>query len=309
MPRILLILLASLICLTPASAKPSLLQRGFAVTRDVVFLIQPTEVAKLALFDERGKWITSVGTEEPNQPDSIIAPVELVTDSGGLCYVLDQFGPSVIVVGHDGKVLRRWGARGDEPGQMRQPIDFGLDSHNILWVLDPGRKAIIKFDTSGRFLSEVLLGTDSLRDLAWSNCIAVGPEGDFAVIADQPEGDILRNVRFFDAFGVAGAQWTLGKIAESGEIQDALLRADGSLLFADTQAAAGGAYRGAIYRFTGSGDYDQRWMLEEPRTGRSFTPVRIKQLGGVLYVLTQTNVVCRLDETGAIVQTWGAGEL
>ncbi|HYE80311.1 MAG TPA: hypothetical protein VEI97_20230 [bacterium] len=293
----------------PVDGASSSSNLGFAVGDEVLYLIQPTEEAKIALFDAQGKWITSAGTEEPGQPDSILAPVELLTDAGGNCYVLDQFGPSIVVVSPEGRVLRRFGTRGFDKGQMRQPVDFGIDGTGTIYVLDLGREVVLRFNTAGHMLGEVDLDPEDTLDIHWSKAIGVGSEGDFVLAADDPDPTVLRKLNHFDKYGDLESTLTLGKIEGVGQITDVAILPDGGLLFTDSQPLQGRSYTGAVYRVTPSGDFGGRVFIKDPIRGARYSPVRAKAVGDRLFVLTSTNLVCQVDLEGNVLLTWGAGEL
>lgn len=303
----LLLLLAAWLCGPAVAATNNV---GFALSEEVIYLIQPTEEQKLALLDWNGKWLMSIGSEEPNQPDTLIAPVELVTDAAGNCFVLDQFGPAILHVTREGRVIRRWGERGFDRGQMRKPVDFALDDHGKLYVLDLGREAVLRFSTAGVFLDEIALDAENTDKLSWSTCIAVEPEGQFLLVADAPgvEG-LLRTLSRFSASGDRLGQLTIAKVDAMGSITDIALMPEGQLVFVDHQQGTGSAYTGALYRFTSLADMESRIFLTDLERGRRFSPVRVKVWRGAMYALTQTNLLVRVSADGRIERSWGAGEL
>lgn len=297
--------------LWPSAAEAAMAQkRGFALTEEVIYLLQPSEDQKLAILDWNGKWLKSAGTEEPQQPDTLLAPVELLTDAAGNCYVLDQFGPSIIVFNSQGQALRRWGTRGFERGEMRQPVDFGLDDLGQLYVLDLGREAVLRFSTWGDFIDEIALDAATTAKLHWSTAIAVASDGTFYLVADQPgvEG-LLRTLTRYSAGGDRTGQLTVAKADAMGTITDLAVLPEGKLLFVDHQSGTGSSYSGALYLFSSLASLEWRHFLSDPQRGRRYSPVRVKVFNGATYALTSTNLVVRVGEAGVVERSWGAGEL
>lgn len=78
-----------------------------------------------------------------------IADFEL--DSDGLLYVLQQKAAVIEVFTPEGRLLRRIARRGSGPGELVQPVQFGI-VRDTIWVVDGGTRRMSLFRRDGKFL-------------------------------------------------------------------------------------------------------------------------------------------------------------
>ena len=72
---------------------------------------------------------------------------------GNLMYVCDMKDKEIEVWDrNDGKFLRTFGGKGDEPGKFVWPSYVALDAQGNIYVTDQGHFCIQKFDPSGKFI-------------------------------------------------------------------------------------------------------------------------------------------------------------
>lgn len=108
--------------------------------------------ARVNVYDRAG---TSLGswTLSPGPPDDPPSPRGIATDRQGNVYVcaararIDVFSP-------EGALLRSWGQAGTGPGQLFEAFDVGVASDDTVFVADPFRRVVLRFDKMGTFAGE-----------------------------------------------------------------------------------------------------------------------------------------------------------
>jgi hypothetical protein len=78
-------------------------------------------------------------------------------DEAGRIWLLSGYAPHVQLYGEDGRLESGFGARGEGPGELRDPGYLMGAPHRagVVEVWDPGSRRINRYDTLGTFLSEV----------------------------------------------------------------------------------------------------------------------------------------------------------
>jgi len=80
----------------------------------------------------------------------LLNPIKVRARADGRVLVLDFGDRSVKEYAPDGRFLRKYGrGKGQGPGEMMNPTDFGVGPNGEVWVLDPGQARIQVFAESG----------------------------------------------------------------------------------------------------------------------------------------------------------------
>jgi len=97
---------------------------------------------------------------------------ELRVDLNKDLIFLDRKGCQILIFDNNGNFLRRFGRKGEGPGEFKFPISITIDNNNI-FVLDFSLKRISKFDKNKGFINSFIIS--SAHEPAWS--IKVNSEG------------------------------------------------------------------------------------------------------------------------------------
>lgn len=80
-------------------------------------------------------------------------------DDAGNIYLLDIFGAIVTVYDKDGKIIAKFGKKGQGPGEFGNPVCLALSKNKRIHVLDRSTKTVQIFDLNGNPLDHQLLGS------------------------------------------------------------------------------------------------------------------------------------------------------
>lgn len=117
-------------------------------------------------------------------------------NSTGEIWVTETGAHRISVFSPDGRVLRRYGQRGNHPGEFNFPTGITSDDQGKVYVVDAMNFRIQVFDSNGKFLTCFGEAGDSTGRFARPRGIAVDGEGNIYVT------DLLmNNVQVFDIRG------------------------------------------------------------------------------------------------------------
>lgn len=147
-------------------------------------------------------------------------PIALAVDQHGRFYIVDAGAHSIIVLDHDGRVLRRWGGQGNDVGEFRFqrpgpcvnygfgvcPPDLGggiaVDGQGSVYVADYGNHRVQQFDVTGRFLRAWGREGSDPGALRLPSGIAVDEQGRLFVVDSGNH-----RVQVFDSLGALLTWW------------------------------------------------------------------------------------------------------
>lgn len=78
-------------------------------------------------------------------------------DAAGRLHVLDTEAHEVTSWAGDGRLIRRFGSRGDGPGEFRTPRGAYVFRDGTVAVLDIGHRALVTFDSAGQYVENFRL--------------------------------------------------------------------------------------------------------------------------------------------------------
>ncbi len=91
-------------------------------------------------------------------------------DDGGNIYLLESLAASVSVFDKSGKVIRRFGKKGQGPGEFDNPVYLSISPEKKIYVLDRARKVIQIFDRNGIWLERrQLLSVGMMNNLKFDS--------------------------------------------------------------------------------------------------------------------------------------------
>lgn len=105
----------------------------------------------------------------------LLLPSDVAIASDGRTYVVDSGNHQVAVFDASGMRITSLGMKGDEKGQLTNPLGIGVSANGEIWVADRGNERIVMFDTRGvsRRVFELEVDGESIVPVD----IAVGPKG------------------------------------------------------------------------------------------------------------------------------------
>jgi streptogramin lyase len=195
-------------------------------------------------------------------------------DAKGAIYILqrgDKADP-VIVVDHEGRILRSWGK-----GMYTVPHSIRIDPAGNIWTVDAGSSVVLKFSPEGKKLQEIDVGEVAPAEkcafptLCGTTDITFGPSGRLFISDGYGNARILeytsdgKRVKVWGSSGTGPGQFQIPHgIANDGK----------TLYVADRTNAR-------IQRF----DLDGRYLGEWTHLGRPFA---LKLIGRALWVAMMT---------------------
>lgn len=107
---------------------------------------------RILKFTRDGQFIAEWGSqlyeaEELGRPMAIC-----LSGDAALLYVIDAGNNRVAVYDREGKLQRKFGSDGAEPGQLKYPLDMAIAPDGTLFIAEYGNSRISHFSTSGEFL-------------------------------------------------------------------------------------------------------------------------------------------------------------
>ena len=129
-------------------------------------VIKFTPEGRVAMVFGRKQEASDEGTGPLRHPNPPLAPIDgwfrqvtdIAWDSDGNGYISDGYINSrVAKVAPDGTWLGSFGTPGSGPGQFNTPHSIAVDANNNIYVADRGNGRIQVFDTSGKFLRQIVI--------------------------------------------------------------------------------------------------------------------------------------------------------
>lgn len=110
--------------------------------------------------------IRTLGGVEPKDPNLAFgSPKDVVVDSQGNIYVLDQRNTWIQKLSPEGEFLMSIGRRGQGPGDFQAPFSMDIDDADRLYVFDYGNRRIQVMTPEGKAETEIKLSSLSLDKL------------------------------------------------------------------------------------------------------------------------------------------------
>ena len=97
------------------------------------------------------------------QAEKLDRPYRAATNSKGQLIVGDFIANEIFKITTEGEVLHKFGRRGTENGEVRQPCGVAIDEDDNIYVADNENNRIQKFDSNGTFIDTV--GCEGNNDL------------------------------------------------------------------------------------------------------------------------------------------------
>jgi DNA-binding beta-propeller fold protein YncE len=118
------------------------------------------------------------------------------SEADGLIYVVDTLANEVCAFDLSGRLVRRFGSQGSDPGQFNYPTYICVDRKGMLYVTDSMNFRVQAFDNEGRYQFEIGKLGDSSGHLAVPKGVGVTEQGHIYVVDSY-----FSNVQVFDRTG------------------------------------------------------------------------------------------------------------
>jgi streptogramin lyase len=108
-------------------------------------------------YSPDGKLLMTLGTKgvRGEGPDTFGGPCDVAVAANGDIFVADGHTNSrVVKFDKDGKFIKAWGKRGDQPGEFNLPHTIVIDSRGRVLVGDRSNNRIQIFDQDGNFIDQ-----------------------------------------------------------------------------------------------------------------------------------------------------------
>jgi DNA-binding beta-propeller fold protein YncE len=167
---------------------------GLALDNEFIYVTSISSVFKYSLQKEtRGRLISSF--ELKNNPESQLARRLAIFRNE--IFIVDHAYACVEVYSKEGKFLRKWGKRGKNPGEFRDPWGIAVAEERV-YVVDAGNTRIQVFNLSGDYLFQCQPPNTRKRwDLA-DICISDAKETDVrstaGILSDDSREDVCERL-------------------------------------------------------------------------------------------------------------------
>lgn len=199
-----------------------------------VYVVDPMRV-RVVEFTPTGDYVQEFGSEgtgdgQFRDPWCIGIQLEVV-------YICDQSNHRVEAFSLDGQYLGAATGTGEPSGAFATPSDLDFDADGNVYVIDYPTGRVLKFDSALTYLTTIGPDAGSGPPLAWSEVLAVGPDGSIYV-GDWPVNETgQERIVMFDATGTYQRTIILPKGYGPGQFENIAgiaVNADGVLYTVDT---------------------------------------------------------------------------
>ncbi len=153
---------------------------GIAVTSDDKFVVTDLDESKpkVHVFEPEGLRISSFGSAKQGNDDYIVSPNYCAIDQHDRIIISDWLSHCIKIYDINGKLVQKFGNRGNLDGQLRYPNGVFVDYHNNIVVADNGNHRISLFSQDGKFIQHILTENDGI---SWPEGVAVSDSGMLAI--------------------------------------------------------------------------------------------------------------------------------
>lgn len=200
---------------TPDGVTPISHPLSIVVDRENNLYVLDRRSAAVFVFDRSEKYLHTISLK----PVSVSNPVAMTIDRRKEhLYISDASSRSIVVVGLDGRFIKKIGSSGDADGQFNLPVSIAVDSRDNLIVADAFAASIQIFNSNGRFVRKFGQRGDGAGDFQLIKSVAVDSEDNIYVVDGR-----LHNITIFNSQGdlllVLGGYYAVsgsGKVAPGG---------------------------------------------------------------------------------------------
>lgn len=158
---------------------------------------------RIQVFDPEGRFLFQIAL-------GFYGPRGIAIDSKGRLYVADTGNGRIFMLAADGQVIRQWGSKGSDPGQLFEPIGIAANLEGEIFVADSGNQRIQVFNSQGHYLRSWNLAGLVNQGRGNEQHLAIAPGPGYVYLSDPQGGQIL-------IFQPTGER--LARMAEDGDLR------------------------------------------------------------------------------------------
>ncbi len=207
--------------------------------------IQLVKPADIAIGNDGSVYVTDIGNRaviklspegkmvwmlQATQDRRMAFPVKIAYDGLNTLYVGELYEGVIYAVSTDGKYVRQFGERGDEPGKFTQLGGLCVSPLGNIFVAALARDKIIQYKSDGTYVKEFGESGDGDGRIFAPTGLKCDDEGNLWVI------DLNDRIQLFSSDGIFKKKWG-GMGAEAGQLRDPrglALDSNGLVYVADT---------------------------------------------------------------------------
>jgi len=121
--------------------------RGLALSKQNILFVADTQNKRVQAFDSQG------GYQYMLQDVEMQSPCAVAVDSTGKVYVLDSVDAKVRVFDQSGKLLKKFGGKGNSRGLMASVSGIAIGDEDKIYITDTEGYKVHIFDNQGQFIS------------------------------------------------------------------------------------------------------------------------------------------------------------
>jgi serine/threonine protein kinase/DNA-binding beta-propeller fold protein YncE len=126
---------------------------GLAIDSSGLLYLSDSANACIQVFQpETGVWLRSLGQRSPQTGQLIQIPAGLGIDRKNSVYLADYGASRVYAFGKGGQMIKQFGQKGSEDGQLNVPRSVAVDDWDQVFVCDSFNNRLSIFDTAGGFI-------------------------------------------------------------------------------------------------------------------------------------------------------------
>jgi len=186
---------------------------AMAMSYDEDFLVVlDTDEGEIRKYDLKGDLLNSFG-ESGIRKGTLDDPIDLTVDSLGYVYVLDRARCKVLKYHRKGTFVQEWGKRGRRDKDFDDPISIAYSDEltGIIYVLDMGKKALLKFQPDGDFREIIPIPSGILENGAYLLKLEASKDNNLFIL-DAGLGRLVRlGPRSFNVYLLATDQMRLSQ--------------------------------------------------------------------------------------------------
>ena len=116
----------------------------------VTWINNTLETDTLLRFDPSGKLVQTIANPIQEQTGQFEPHIYLALDGLGNIYALGEYNHTICEYSPQGKLITRFGSKGDKPGQFSNPENIAIDSQGRIFVSEYSKVHV--YDASGLYL-------------------------------------------------------------------------------------------------------------------------------------------------------------
>jgi len=189
---------------------------ALAIYDDRLIATTDAERNTVVLFDERRRWVRSLGSPKGDGAVVLDNPSGVLFDLNGRIWVADTGNNRLVVLSQLGNQMATMGGFGVGKGSFRGPTQMAIDRTGRVYVIDSGNRRIQIFAQDGRFVDEWHdpPNTGSKRIVAPVDVAFSREDDGFIWVANKGDATLQK----LDLDGVKDSELDLSALVE-GEIE------------------------------------------------------------------------------------------